>query len=198
MLKWALFLCIFLAFVGLVYSDRGPVTLGPGVKAPDEPIQKEITRRDSFTHRDCELTPLASYSLQAKILSRRHYKHGSGSDVCPFDFALGWGTMSDESMLKDIGIRQSSRFYFWSVASRDGPISRSEIIKSSANVHLIPASDMVASTLKKMREGQIVYLEGKLVEVKSPDGWNAKSSLTRKDTGAGACEVLYVEMAVGM
>ena len=105
MLKWALFLCILLAFLSLLFSGGGSVKLGPGVKAPDDPVQKKISRGVPFSHGGCELTPLAGYSLRAKILSRRDYKRGVGSQLYPFDFALGWGNMSDESVLSDIEIR---------------------------------------------------------------------------------------------
>ena len=101
--------------------------------------------------------------------------------------------MSDESVLKEIDISQSGRFFYWS--TRNFPIPRGEIISSSANVHLIPGSDSVESKLSEVKTGQIVYLEGKLVKVKSTDGWNAESSLSRTDTGAGACEVIFVEVA---
>jgi hypothetical protein len=30
------------------------------------------------------------------------------------------------------------------------------------------------------------------VQVNTPDGWRWRSSLTREDTGGGACEVVYV------
>ena len=47
--------------------------------------------------------------------------------------------------------------------------------------------------IKGARKGQVVALEGYLVKVISKDGWWWKSSLTRNDTGNGACEVIWVE-----
>jgi hypothetical protein len=38
-----------------------------------------------------------------------------------------------------------------------------------------------------------VRLSGYLVEVLGDDGWRWVSSLTREDTGTGACEVIWVE-----
>jgi hypothetical protein len=37
-----------------------------------------------------------------------------------------------------------------------------------------------------------VRLEGDLVDVYGPDGFVWKTSLTRTDTGPGACETLYI------
>jgi hypothetical protein len=38
-----------------------------------------------------------------------------------------------------------------------------------------------------------VRVAGKLVEVHADDGWQWRSSLSRTDTGASACELLWLE-----
>ena len=63
----------------------------------------------------------------------------------------------------------------------------------TANMHMIPAGDEIASGLTSLRPGHIVRLKGYLIEVRSPEGWHWRSSLTRTDTGRGACEIVYVE-----
>jgi hypothetical protein len=45
--------------------------------------------------------------------------------------------------------------------------------------------------LRDVREGERVRIDGWLVEAHAPDGWRWRSSLSRDDTGAGACEVVY-------
>ena len=47
--------------------------------------------------------------------------------------------------------------------------------------------------LENIKEGDLIYLEGYLVNViDKKTGYRFISSLTRKDTGAGACEVMIV------
>ena len=59
-----------------------------------------------------------------------------------------------------------------------------------ANMHLIPSNDRVRDRLLDVRVGQIVQLSGYLVQVQRP-GMNAWiSSLTRDDSGNGACEIM--------
>ena len=99
--------------------------------------------------------------------------------------------MSDTTVLQRISISQRGRFYYWSTA--DFPIPRREIETSSANMHMIPADDRVEAALKSVRPGQIVTVRGYLVEARAPDGWRWRSSMTREDTGAGACELIWVE-----
>jgi hypothetical protein len=43
-----------------------------------------------------------------------------------------------------------------------------------------------------VRPGQRVRIDGWLVQVDANDGWHWRSSLSREDTGGGACEVVYV------
>ncbi len=125
------------------------------------------------------------------MLSREDYRLGREADLSSTDFALGWGRMSDDSVPERFRSVRSGRFYFWQV--QEFPIPQREIETSSANVHLIAADSSIARQLEGVRKGQIVHLQGQLVEADTADGWKWRSSLTRDDTGAGACELLYVK-----
>jgi hypothetical protein len=164
---------------------------GPGVIAADDPLQHELFAAPIIEKDGYSLTPLAEFSTKARVLSIENYYADRGAELVPTDFALGWGPMSDEAMLKDISISQSGRFYFWNV--REFPISRKEIEMHSANMHLIPADKYVEKQLKSVRKGQVINFSGYLVEAKSPDGWKWRSSLSRSDTGGGACELVLVK-----
>jgi hypothetical protein len=60
-------------------------------------------------------------------------------------------------------------------------------------MHMIPARKSIERQLKDLRPGNIVVLEGYLVDVDHPSGWRWRTSLSRTDTGNGACEIVYVE-----
>ena len=171
--------------------SKREVVYGPGVVAPEIPAQTKPANAHSFDLHGYRITPLADYSITARVLSRENYHLGREADLSSTDFALGWGRMSDESVLKTISISQSGRFYFWQV--QEFPIPRREIETSSANVHLIAADKNIERQLDGIRKGQVVHLQGELVQADAPDGWKWRSSLTRDDTGPGACELLYVE-----
>lgn len=165
-------------------------THGPGVVAASVPTQEVIGAGTTFDFRGYRLTPLADFSVEARVLSRENYRVGREAELSPTDFALGWGRMSDEAVLKNIDISQSNRFFFWRV--QEFPIPQREIESSAANVHLIPADRTVEQQLDAVRRGQVVQLRGYLVRADASDGWHWVSSLSRDDRGAGACELLYV------
>jgi hypothetical protein len=175
----------------LLQPDR--VELGPGVLAAADPVQTAIDSAPVIRRDEYRITPLAEFQIRAKVLSRESYYSGREADLSPLDLALGWGRMSDEDILAGIDISQSGRWYRW--RSETLPIPRREIQTHSGNMHLIPADEIVEETLDDIRQGQIVDLKGYLVRADTSDGWRWVSSLSRNDTGARSCELVYVERA---
>ncbi|GAA5525408.1 hypothetical protein Maes01_01977 [Microbulbifer aestuariivivens] len=191
-MKKSIFLLLIIGAIWKLYNYSGQVSLGPGVMAPDVPQQKYIDSPISFRFGEYNITEIAVFDIKAKVLSKKNYRLDREADLSPVDLALGWGNMSDESVLEKIKISQTGRFYRWKVDSL--PIPRREIEIHSANMHLIPANESVKSKIDKVRKGDIIEISGSLVNVKSSnDNWYWKSSKTRNDTGAGACELIFVK-----
>ena len=180
-------------FIWKLLLQDDAIELGPGVHAAGLPVQKQLESPRSFDHAGYRVTPLAEFSIRAKVLSRENYSQGRESDLSPIDLALGWGRMSDEAVLQHIEISQSGRWYRW--RTERFPIPRREIETHSANMHMIPADDPVSDILGGIRRGQIIELDGFLVRADADDGWRWISSLTREDTGARSCELVYVKRA---
>ncbi len=178
------------------WSDR-PVARLDGVLASSDPAQTAFdSPQPAIAFKDVTLQRLARFSLTARVLSRDDYHFDAESDISPTDLAFGWGRMSDSAVLRKIDIDQGGRFYYWRV--QEFPIPRREIETHSANMHMIPADASVARELKRVRIGDVVALDGYLVEADKPNGWKWRSSLTREDTGNGACELVYVrELSIG-
>ena len=175
----------------LKHRQHAAVHPGPGVLAAAAPVQIDLDHGAQLQKGDTTLATRAHFDITARVLSRKDYPSRADGDLVPVDLAMGWGRMSDSAVLDRIEISQSGRFYFWRV--KDYPIPRREIEESSANMHLIPADAGVRAMLDRVRAGEVVRIEGFLVDASRPDGWHWNSSLTREDTGNGACELVYVE-----
>jgi len=179
--------------VGAWIYSNADVTQPPGVLAPDDPQQVDILER-SWDRGDAHFTALAQFDMRGRVLSTNHYSFDKEASLSPVDLALGWGRMSDSEVLDELRIRQSGRCYFWRPHFGHAfPIPMKEVISHSANMHMIPANDEIRKTLEDVRTGEVVDLKGYLVLVTRPGGWRWKSSLSRTDTGMGACEIVWVE-----
>lgn len=185
-------LAIALAFFVYFYLHR-PITYPAGVLIESEPAQSENgPGTEPIGYGDYKLKPLARFSLDARILHRKVYRYDRESKLAPVDLAVGWGPMSDQAVLDRMEITQSTRFY-WYQYQLPPPIPREQIVSHSTNVHVIPATPAIAAFCKSLRSGDLIHLEGELVEATGPEIGAWRSSLSRTDSGNGACELMLVE-----
>ena len=205
-LRTLLVIGILICLAGWWFSDNrvgpkapasaGDLTLAcplpPRVASGELPLQTDVPGSLApFALEAATLTPLAGFSVEARVLSREDYRSGRESDLSPTDLALGWARMTEDAVIDALDIRQSSRWYRYEWSDQP-PLPPSEIVRSSANMHMIPGSDSVAQALAGVHKGERVRIDGWLVEANAGDGWRWRSSTRRDDTGAGACEVVYV------
>ncbi len=183
----------FTAFIALALLGLSPwrsqASPLPGMSAPAQPVQSEV-KVASFEYQNYRITPLASYEVTAKVLSKKEYTNDKSSSLSPVDLALGWGVMSDATILADLRISQSGRWFY--VYWKDAYVDANEVMSNSANTHMLPADEGIAKQLKNVRRDDVVRLQGYLVEVTNADGFLWRSSLRRDDTGDGSCEILWV------
>jgi hypothetical protein len=171
-----------------------PIDL-PAAEPTGTPVQLDLRAGPLFFLNGIPAQARAQYAVSGRLLSSARYRLGRTADLAPFDFALGWGRMTEPAVIDQLDIHQGGRWYFWRYQG-EPPLPLREIETSSANLHLIPADAAVARALRRAKTGQAIALRGYLVELRAADGWQWRSSLSREDTGDGSCELMYVQ-AVG-
>jgi len=184
-------LTVLILGIWIFFFKDTSVDYGPGILAPNDPVQINLSSAKSFTFKDHTITPLAEFDIKAKVLSKEYYSHGKEAELSPLDLALGWGRMSDKDITQHLNISQSGRWYRWSTDKL--PMPQREIETHSANMHLIPKTQALKEIAMSIAEGDIVTIKGKLVKISTKEGWHWKSSLSRSDRGSGACEIIFVE-----
>jgi hypothetical protein len=107
-----------------------------------------------------------------------------------------WGSnVTDKTYLSpDISFSQDNRFCNYHYSK---PVDFN--IKQISNNHLVTTDESVLKVIESIENGDEVMITGMLVNLfatplatdASTRSWN--SSTNREDTGAGACEVIYVE-----
>lgn len=192
-MKRAFYLLLLLAIV-LAWRDwsRREIVHPPGVLVHEAPRQRPVEGSQVIKLEDYRLTPRALFELRARVLSREDYRWDAGADLAPVDLALGWGAMSDQAVLDRIEVSQGARWYRTRY-DYPAPMADREIIRQSGNMHMVPANAAIRARLKQIRRGDLVWLRGYLVDADHDSGFRWRTSLSREDTGDGACEVFYIE-----
>lgn len=173
---------------------HAPLTYPPGVLIAADPSQTAVgAEATPFPSGKFRLRPLAHFALAARVLHCKIYRYDRAAELVPVDLAVGWGAMSDQAVLNQLEISQASRFFYYEY-QRQPPIPPNEIISHATNLHLIPASETIADRCKSLQTGELIHLSGLLVEASGPGiSGTWRSSLSRTDSGNGACELVWVE-----
>jgi hypothetical protein len=191
------------ALVLVLYLFRDPLSLAvlrhrpaPRPDPSAEPAQT-LNSRAPFEHlaggRRYRITPRYHWDQSAEVVGARPYRWGATGALIPEDLALAWGPVLRPPFVGKISYSQYTRFYFW--RTKDLSLDRGAIVSHSANVHIIPRSLRVRSAARSLSKGDLVRLEGWLVDVDGIDdtGFHWGTSATREDEGPGSCETVYLE-----
>ncbi len=176
------------------WRTERPVARPPGIVAAAPPVQLDLDPPPTFAAHGYTLIGRARYNITARVLRRENYHVDGGATLAPVDLGVGWGPMSDSTVIDQLEFSQMGRFLYWRPRNgREFPVPLAMLVTNAAQMHLIPASDDIEARLKRLRPGQVVTIGGHLVDVRGPGGFSWNTSLTRTDTGNGACEIVRVE-----
>jgi hypothetical protein len=199
-------LAFALCVIGAIYLSLRDIAL-PDPSFVDaaikegEPLQ-EVTDQRQFTAiikgYTYTITPRATYHIAGLVVSQHRgdalfnmYHQadpGNVEDVC-----VVWGEAIANGSYRKVTYTSGEFTCYFSWSGRLDPPFNPE---KMSNNHLIPADDLVAHRIRGLRIGDQIRMIGLLVDYNvSSNGRNVftrQTSLTRKDTGNGACEILYV------
>lgn len=212
-MKWFLAALMLAAAMYGWFQSYGAPDLPDGVLVADPPAQT-ATQATPFQYKGLTITPLADFAITARVVSTRSYLFDAqavlqsvvqngrdllavvqdGEALSPLDLGLSWGQMSDNRFVQQVDFAQAGRFLSWrpkppAVAL---PFENHEFNRMVANMHMIPANHWVREVLMASKRDHIVSFKGYLVRISNPQGFYWSSSLSRDDTGDGACEVVWV------
>jgi len=182
-----------------IYVRPVAVARGETVDISGEPQQTTLpspeTAQVTFHGKNYLLEKHHRYEIAGEVLSIETYRVSFTNEFFDVDLGLIWGPRLPE-MKQKYQFTQAARWLIW---SSKGPVSDAErryITSHVSNNHLIP-SDGRRNLMKALQwpgRGDKVRIAGYLVNIKDLSGrMILASSTSRDDTGAGACEVIWVE-----
>lgn len=185
---------IGLIILSLVYikvtfyqSYHGPAAISDPIQVDQ---QEEIISHVNLNNELVNISLVASYEGSFGVKGVKKYTTDGAAEVSPRDFVLAWGELLKEDVDEHIKYSQSNRWYHYTY-SKDSLVTGEYISQHSANTHTLPANKEVLKILKKVKKNDYITTKGYLAIVHFDTGdWG--SSMTRVDTGDGACEIYYI------
>lgn len=167
-------LSVLLVVLGIVfYEMMRPVGQPPGILAPDPPTVTAAPEQAPVFERDGHvMTGLAQFKAKARVVSIERYGKDRQAKIAPLDIALGWGAMSDTTTFKGVDVGQTERSVVFE--SYDPKLPKDVVAAQLLNLHVVGADAEIDKRLRELRRGNIVEIEGWLVEVRGSDGWRWK------------------------
>ncbi len=182
-----------------------------------DPVQKGLSGKEYIKAKGEKkryvLNLQAEYSLAGLVVAKntnfwfRDVMRNDFDDICWMDLGIAWGELSKDSKtlhkvwnIKSRKTLGQARMLTWYTSDlRKSPWSLDYVSAHISHTHLIPATANVMKALKSIKKGDIVKLDGYLVDIYTDKTkLVAKTSLSRYDTdptsrGSGACEDMYVK-----
>lgn len=176
--KLVLALCIALGGVS-AYSSAS-------VKSSDFNIANGLPPASA----DQKISVLEPFEGEFRILGSKEYTDDPQAQFSPIDYAVTRGIFTEPEIARQISINQYDRYLNWKMAKP--PIHPRLATQLVSNMHIIPANPQIAKEIKKVQRGDLVRLEGELVQINAKDlVW--KSALDWNGIGDGACKLIRVE-----
>ncbi|MGE5298154.1 MAG: hypothetical protein ACM3KM_03250 [Acidobacteriaceae bacterium] len=204
-MKLKVFLVLVVVFVTTYLFNgryRGVKEISPAVLS--DPQQVELAdlspiqfSKDGWNY---SLTPVYQYSISGLIVSRMDYRWFSlnrTDETFPVDLCMTWGENAATKAFAKTSFRQDNRWCYWTMPG-NLKVNQDEV----SNNHLIVNNPSLEKRILSLKTGDQVKIKGKLVNVKAATDEPGRhessaiamnSSTVREDSGAGACEIIYVE-----
>ncbi|MBU2710609.1 hypothetical protein [Zooshikella harenae] len=201
LVKWTFYVSVIMAAVGFWFRDDFPAPneriIDPQVTK--EPLQKKVNKESFKLMRSgvvYEVSPLYEYELNGLVVSLNHHDgkfglHKRAEDhINVADLCVVWGVNAKQVDL--------NKFDFW-----NGEFTCNYLTKDSlqaglfkdnqlSNNHVVAVDELIRDQIADVKVGDQIYLKGWLSEYSNHLGKRG-TSITRDDTGNGACETIYIK-----
>lgn len=180
------YLALFVLFASgyLIYSNY-PESHGPGITAKEQPQLNRLTWQKPFTFKGATLSPTKLIKAEVRVIKKKRYFFDDFSKYSPVDAVIGWNELSDERNLDHIYFSLDDRKFELDLTRP--PLEVPKIYAESDLWHLIPSTSAIDEKLKSLRNGNIIYIQGMIVNLSNDTNFDfiSASELTNnKNNGS--------------
>lgn len=209
----ALIIFIYSHFIAFDNTNLRNVDMEPF----SEPIQTDIENGEPFEHKVkdgvAKITPLAKYKIYGRVYAH-HYRPYKlyGASMYPYDVSIGFGDFRYKDVYKAVDVKMAGTISYYTISGANARrlqqkyLNQTDFFRCFTNNHLCPANKKVKRGIQRLRNKDIVYIEGYLIKYellrKNGRFESGTSSTSRDDknltgnNGSGSCEQIYVTRIV--
>lgn len=168
-----------------------------------EPSQKKSNKKPFKIESNQEhyrITPKYEYSLEGVVVSTHNADafldmahHEEWRDFINIrDLCVIWGDNVKSGVYEDMQFENGNWtcWYSWPNSNVRQRFQNNQL----SNNHLLAGEESIKKAIMEAQPGDHIHIEGMLVNYANPaNGFKRGTSITRTDTGQGACETIYVE-----
>lgn len=168
----------------------------PALTTPSQSQSSEPAFRTTYASVNYSVTPRYDYELTGVVVSRAfhnakfglHRKWNDHLNVA--DLCVVWGD--------NVGTLDLNAFDFWNgqftcnFSTDSNQTWKTFKPDELSNNHLLTDDDAIREKIQAVKIGDLVHLQGWLSLYANDQGFSRDTSTTRKDSGNGACETIFI------
>ena len=166
-----------------------------------EPIQTAVKRAPftaEYNNEFYEIKPKFDYNIYGLVVSYRlHDAEGNTmlhdltkDHLNVADFCVVWGQSANSTLLKDMDFNNGQ--FTCNYSSKSRTVWDAFNHDQLSNNHLLALDDDIRDQIDDIKIGDQIHIKGWLSHYVNPLGYERGTSITRTDTGNGACETIFV------
>ncbi|MEQ9310572.1 MAG: hypothetical protein RLN90_14040 [Balneolaceae bacterium] len=163
------------AFSGFYIWTVFPINHGPGEITPDKPKVERLSWEKPFIFKGATIVPHRKISGEVRVLEKKRYFFDNKRMFSPVDVLIGWKALSDERNLDHIRFSLNDRFFDYEFTRPPLPVN--EILSQIDLWHLVPSNEQIDYDIKKLRKGNILIIEGYVIDVEPVSTYAWRSEL---------------------
>jgi len=203
LLKWVFLIGLAATVWGFVYKDRLPPADYYDQTLLTEPKQTETSEQPFNTQVNgilYQIEPVADYELHGMVVSYHDsdafgniYHHKDWKDFINVrDLCVIWGENVSSEVYREMEFKNTT-WTCWAYWPNREVAQRFKMHELSNN-HVLADNPLVHHEIMQAEPGDHVYFKGMLARYSHSDGkFERGTSITRTDTGNGACETVFVK-----
>lgn len=176
---------------GYILYISYPESHGPGITAKVEPKISRIGWQEPLTFKGATIKPVKQINAEVRVIKKKRYYFDDFARYSPVDVLVGWKQLSDERNLDYLYFSLNNRNYQLNYTKP--PVELTLVAAQTDLWHLIPANAEVESQMDKLRNGNIIYLKGLLVNILNDTDYEFVSATELDENGGKNGFNIWVE-----